>query len=103
MTDSPVFDLVCEYVESEARLSRLEARGTVRLLLKEVGLDPRVVGRGAAMLAVDRFLEQALRVRRVAAPDQVKARVLQVLRDSTVEGPEGDEPEAIFGRITLRG
>jgi hypothetical protein len=102
MSDSPIFDLVCEQVEKEAHLSRLESRGTVRLLLKEVGLDPQVVTRGAAILAVDRFLEQALRVRRIASPDQVTARVLKALRESTIEGPEGDDPEAIFGRITLR-
>lgn len=39
MSDSPIFELVCEHVEAEAKLTRLEARGTVRLLLKEVGLD----------------------------------------------------------------
>jgi hypothetical protein len=102
MSDSPIFELMCEQLESEAKLSRLEARGTVRLLLKEVGLDPQQVGKGAAMLAVDRFLEQALRVRRVAEPQQVKTRVLRALRESTLEGPEGEDPEAIFGRITLR-
>ena len=72
MSDSPIFEFVCERVESEAKLTRLEARGTVRLLLKEVGLDAQQVGKGPAMLAIDRFLEQALRVRRVAEPDKVK-------------------------------
>jgi|1185.fasta_scaffold546437_1 hypothetical protein len=102
MSDSLIFELVCESVESEGKLSRLEARGTVRLMLKEVGLDAQQVGKGAAMLAVDRFLEQALRVRRVPEPEKVKARVLQALRDSTLEGPDGDDPAAIFGRITVR-
>jgi hypothetical protein len=102
MSDSPIFEFVCEHVESEAKLSRLEARGTVRLLLKEVGLDAQQVTKGAAMLAVDRFLEQALRVRRVVDPASVKARVLQALRDSSLEGPDDEDPAAIFGRITLR-
>src|SRR5262245_59932063 len=102
MSDSPIFELMCEHVESEAKLSRLEARGTVRLMLKEVGLDAQEVSKGAAMLAVDRFLEQALRVRRVADPEQVKLRVLQAVRASTLEGPEGADPASIFSRITLR-
>src|SRR5262245_20700556 len=102
MSDSPIFELLCEHVEREAKLSRLEARGTVRLLLKDVGLDAQQVTKGAALLAVDRFLEQALRVRRVADPEGVKAKVLQALRETTLEGPSNDDPEAIFGRITLR-
>ena len=102
MSDSPIFEFVCERVEAEAGLTRLEARGTIRLLLKEVGFDPRLVGKGAAILVVDRFLEQALRVRRVADAEKVTARVLQALRESTLEGPEGQDPEVVFGRITLR-
>jgi hypothetical protein len=102
MSDSPVFEFVCEQVQNEAQLSRLEARGTVRLLLKEVGLDPQVVGKGAAILAVDRFLEQALRVRRVADAGPATARILKALRDSGLEDPDGEDPAAIFGRITLR-
>jgi hypothetical protein len=102
MSDSPIFELVCEQVESAARLSRLESRGTVRLMLKEVGLDPKQVGKGAAMLTVHRFLEQALRVRGVADSARVKDQVLQALRDSKLEDPDGQDPEAIFGRITLR-
>jgi hypothetical protein len=83
----PIFELMCERVESEAKLSRLEARGTVRLLLKDVGLDPQQVTKDAAILAVDRFLEHALRVRRVPDANQVKSRVLQALRETTLEGP----------------
>lgn len=102
MSDSVIFDLVCEQLEREAKLSRLEARGTLRLLLKEVGLDAQQVSKGAAMLAVDRFLERALRVRGVADAERVKDHVLQVLRETTLEGPLTEDPEAIFGRITLR-
>jgi hypothetical protein len=102
MSDSPIFELLCEQVESAARLSRLESRGTVRLMLKEVGLDPKHLGKGAAMVTVDRFLEKALRVRRVANPDQVKDLILQALRESKLADSDGEDPEAIFGRITLR-
>ena len=102
MKDSPIFELICEHLEREARLTRLEARGTIRLLLKEVGLDPQFVSKAAAMVAIERFLEPALRVRRAEDPEQVKARVLQALGSCTLEGPEDEAPEAIFSRITLR-
>jgi hypothetical protein len=102
LSDSPIFELVCEEVEREARLTRLEARGTVRLLLKEVGLDPQFVTKGAAILAADRFLVPALRARRVAEPERVKAAVLQALVATELENTDDDDPEAIFSRITLR-
>lgn len=102
MSDSPIFELVCEHVQNEARLSRLEARGTVRLLLKTVGLDAEVLTKDAAIRAVAGLLEQALRVRRVAEPERVTAQVLQQLRTSKLEAPEYDDAEAIFARINLR-
>ena len=39
MTDSAAFGLVCEEIERITQLSRLEARGTVRLAMKEAGGD----------------------------------------------------------------
>jgi hypothetical protein len=102
MSDSPIFELVCETVQNEARLSRLEARGTVRLLLKTVGLDAEVLTKDAAIRAVAGLLEQALRVRRVAEPERVTAQVLQQLRTSKLEAPQYDDAEAIFARINLR-
>lgn len=103
MSDSPIFELVCEHVQNDGGLSRLEARGTVRLLLKEVGLDSQQLGKGAALLAVDHGLAQALRVRRVADPERVQARVLRALKETRLEDPDGDDPEAIFQRIPLGG
>jgi hypothetical protein len=102
VSDSAIFELMCEHVEREARLTRLEARGTVRLLLKEVGLDPQFVDKAAAILAVERFLEPALRVRRVDEPERVTACVLQALTVSKLENADDETPEAIFSRISLR-
>jgi len=102
LSDSAVFDFLCEQVERHARLSRLEARGTVRLMLKAVGLDAATLGKGAAILTIDRFLDKELRVRGVADAEQVKSRVLQALRDSKLHDPQGDDAASIFSRITFR-
>jgi hypothetical protein len=40
---SPIFERVCETLEERTDMNRLEARGTVRIALKEAGLDPRHV------------------------------------------------------------
>jgi hypothetical protein len=39
VSDSPVFDRVCEELERRTSLDRLASRGTVRLALKSAGLD----------------------------------------------------------------
>jgi hypothetical protein len=47
-----LFDFVAEQLEHHTSLDRLEARGTLRLALKEAGLDPQSIAltssRGAA-------------------------------------------------------
>ena len=43
MADSPAFDCVCEKLEEAPPRDRLQARGTVRLALKQAGLDARSV------------------------------------------------------------
>jgi hypothetical protein len=37
---STLFDLAAEHLERQTSLDRLEARGTLRLALKQAGLDP---------------------------------------------------------------
>jgi hypothetical protein len=43
MADSAAFAWVCEQLERATALSAIEARGTVRLALKQAGLDSRAV------------------------------------------------------------
>ena len=41
MADLTAFEQACESLEQLTELSRLEARGTLRIALKEAGLDRR--------------------------------------------------------------
>ena len=43
MADAAVFDWICNRLEQDTSLDRLESRGTVRLALKSAGLDARSV------------------------------------------------------------
>ena len=43
VADARTFDWVCAQLEERSSLDRLEARGTVRLALKQAGLEPRHV------------------------------------------------------------
>ena len=43
MADAAAFECVCDELERASSLDRLEARGTVRLALKQAGLEARNV------------------------------------------------------------
>ncbi len=40
---SDVFDKTCELLEKHASFTRLQSRGTIRLILKEANIDPEAV------------------------------------------------------------
>jgi hypothetical protein len=50
MADSPVFTATCDELERRSSLERLAARGTVRIALKQAGLD--VANVDAAQMAI---------------------------------------------------
>lgn len=102
MTQSPVFEWVCTQVEAATRWSRNEARGTVRLALKETGLDPRTVRQIEMTVVLQTTLPSALAVRRVANGKSLCTRLEANL--STIHFPETvDTPEEIFARLGRTG
>jgi len=98
MADSPVFEFVCGELESRTSLGRLEARGTVRLALKEGGLSAASVSSREMQVVLDRLLPDALTSRGVengaALCGQIRTRVAQ-----HQDAPAGNTPEAIFSRL----
>ncbi len=101
MAESYAFDWVSNELEARTSLSRLEARGTVRLVLKNVGLDPESVKVHQMVVIVLRLLPSALAKRRVEDAE----RLCQVLADElgTQRPPRGDgvEDDAydVFARL----
>nr|MDJ0853233.1 hypothetical protein [Myxococcota bacterium] len=81
---------------------RLEARGTVRLALKEAGLDVRSVTRSQMVVVVERVLPQALSSRGVQDFDELckewKARLSALQTRSTP-----DTPDLVFERLGRSG
>ncbi len=69
MAEASVFEWVSGELESRAGLSRLEARGTVRLLLKDAGLDPNTVRPHQMQVVVSRLMPSALKKRGVQGAD----------------------------------
>lgn len=96
-----IFDFVAEKLEQATDFDKLEARGTVRLALKQSGLDAKSTTRDQMTVVLQKVLPGELKTRGIDGPDAVCAGIVQAL--GSFEGAEasgGDRsPEAVFERI----
>ena len=100
LADSPAFDWVCSELERRTALDRLEARGTVRLALKQAGLDGQALTPDQLKVVLEKVMPKELGMRGVEDADGV----CQALAGEALgidAGPSrGDEtPEAVFQRL----
>ena len=99
MADS-VFDLVAEKLEQTTDLDKLESRGTVRLALKQSGLDAKSVSAEQMKVVLQKVMPPELETRGVSGAVSICDGIAASLKD--VEGGAGDashSPEAVFKRI----
>src|SRR5512145_2308056 len=99
MPDSPAFEHLCRELEAGTQLDRLEARGTVRLALKQAGLDPRSVTAEQLGVVLEKVLPAELAARGVGDAAALCARWRSGLGAFAPSGPAADSPEAVFARL----
>ncbi len=98
MSESRAFDHVCETLEGRTPLNRLEARGTVRLALKEAGLEPSSVSARQLSVVVERIMPGELLARGIGDADAICRDLVHSL--AALPSADGAEtPESIFGRL----
>lgn len=101
MAGSTAFEWVCSALEESTSLERLEARGTVRIALKEAGLEPRTVNAAEMRVVAQKVLPRELRQRgvqnEVALCDRLVSGLQVLESQSTSAG--ADTPDAIFRRL----
>ncbi|MBW2398932.1 MAG: hypothetical protein JRG80_06625 [Deltaproteobacteria bacterium] len=98
MAGSPVFECVCEVLERSSSLDRLESRGTVRLALKQAGLEARSVSASQMKVVLEKVLPEELASRGVDDVDALLGETVSAL--ATVEsGVQHDSPESVFARL----
>jgi hypothetical protein len=102
MADSAAFEAACLSLEQSSSLDRISARGTIRLALKEAGLEPKTVTARELEVVVTKVLPPELAVRDVSAPDAVCAQINKVLRGLDGAANGTDTPEAVFARLASR-
>jgi len=100
LADSPAFDWVCRELERRTPLDRLEARGTVRISLKQAGLDARHLTPDQMKVVLEKVLPKELGACGVDDVDSVcHALSREMLGIEADPGGGGETPEAVFRRL----
>jgi len=100
MSEASPFDFVCAEFEQRTQLNRLEARGTVRLALKQAGLDAAHVTAVQMRAVLEKILPGELRARGVADPEShCKALAALLSGRERTDAGSAASPEAIFARL----
>jgi hypothetical protein len=100
VAESPTFDWICSELERRTDLDRLEARGTIRLALKEAGLQARSVTPEQMKVVLERMLPGELATRGVDDAESLCTALLpdlQAIASDPGGGPEA--PEDVFRRL----
>lgn len=98
MAESTAFEAACTSLEENGALDRLAARGTIRLALKEAGLEPKTVTAKELRVVATRLLPRELKSRGVPEPEALAALIARAL-EGIDEGSRSDTPDAVFARL----
>lgn len=98
---STIFDFVADELERRTELDKLESRGTVRLALKEAGLDARTVTLQQMQVLLDKVLPGEMNSRGVKDSPGVCRAISSALTSSGLADSRAatDSPEEIFRRL----
>ena len=102
MADVKLFELVAEQLERLTDMSRLEARGTLRLALKEALFDPERIVPSEMKAVVQKVLLGELEVRRIERPERVCESLVALIEDLAFASTQPDSADEIFGRLIRR-
>ncbi len=98
---STLFDLAAERLEHHTSFSRLEARGTVRLALKEAGLDPKRLTARELSVVFDKVMVTELQARGVRDAAQACRRVMEDVSSlqKAEDARSASHPDEAFRRL----
>ena len=96
-----LFDCATEKLESLTDLDRLEARGTLRIALKEAGLDAQTLTLPQLKAVFERVMPQQLELRAVDDAQAICSAVIKEVRMAGIETNDGaaNSADEIFGRL----
>jgi hypothetical protein len=99
MASSTAFEWICQELESATSLERLEARGTVRIALKQAGLEATSVTGEQLAVVLSRVLPGELTSRGIDAAESLCQQLAAGLDRIPAAPDQGDTPETVFARL----
>jgi hypothetical protein len=99
MAESAAFEAACTCLEQSGALDRLAARGTIRIALKQAGLEPKAVTTSQLGVVLEKLLPAELASRGIPSPGELCARIGKALASVDAGAARADTPEAIFARL----
>lgn len=100
MADATAFDWVCGELERLTCLDTLEARGTVRISLKQAGVEARSATPHQLSVVVTRILGGELRARGIENADELCESVATGLKSQAPSSRSEESPEEVFRRLS---
>jgi hypothetical protein len=96
-----LFDLAAEQLERHTDLDRLEARGTLRLAVKEAGLDPKGITLGQLQVVFNKVMPNELKVRGIDTADSTCQAIMKAIASNADPAEAGAKSSVddIFQRL----
>lgn len=95
------FDYVAQELERRTSLSRLEARGTLRIALKEGGFDASAGAREVEVV-LRKVLPRELAARAIDGSAALCDALAGAVASQTFDAAKDESPEQVFGRLAGR-
>ena len=103
MADAAAFEWLCKELQESSTLDRLEARGTVRIALKQAGLEARNVTPDQMQVVAQKVLPGELERRGVADAESICSGLLPGLKalasDPAAIVSTAEQPDEVFRRL----
>ena len=96
-----LFEFIAAQLEERTELDKLEARGTLRIALKEAGLDARGVTQAQMTVMLAKTMPKELVARGVEGADELCRGLQNALKGFSVPAPDRQQesPEDVFRRL----
>ena len=99
MSTSPIFEWLCGKLTERTKFDLLQSRGTVRLALKDAGLEPRTLDKVQTLVLLERVMPHELKVRGIPDASALCGELSQALQKHRFEAAAPQSAESIFSRL----
>ncbi len=101
MADNEFFDYMSAEIEKETGLARLAARGSLRLVLKDAGLDVDTVTPEQLSIVMEKLMPEKLRRQGIKEEAKVSSKLAEAARSFSPKDPTPESAASVFKRLTF--